>query len=228
MNTNQLCPDCPAKNVGDSCPCRLKDGNTKNQLKDFLKDIWIALTHIRQSEFGTVFFNLLEKPGATLDGWIKDKETLPVPPFQYFIVCANIYLVLIKFVFIPNNLYVGAINQLDTVDLAWILLGLSIISWPISGGEGITLIKVFSVYAYVYGTAFILNPFILLFESFSFKYLKYLPHDYSILICDLPTTIFILYAMWNLFKVRRIKMYKFWLTAIAGLLYYGTFLLFFK
>lgn len=225
MNTNQLCPDCPAKEPGETCQCKSKE---KNQLQDFLNDVWIGLTHIHQSKFGVVIFNLLQKPGPTLDGWIRDKETLPVSPVQYFIVCANIYLALIKFVLVPNNLYVGAINQLNAVDLASILLGLSIISWPIAGGQGISLIKAFSVYAYVYGTAFILNPFILLFESSFFKYLKYLPQDYVILICDLPTTIFILYSMWSLFKVRGIKMYKFWLTAIAGLSYYIIFLTFFK
>jgi hypothetical protein len=220
MRTDQQCPGCPAQKDGEVCPCKLNEGNEKDQLQEFFEDLWLAITHIHKSKIGVVFFNMLQNPGPTLNEFIKNKDFLPMRPIQYFIVSGNAYILLIKFFFIPNNMYVGTINQLNPIDLFSILFGLSLMSWLITWNEGIRFTKVLSTYAYVYGTAFILNPVILVLESILFKHFKFLQKEQFIIVFDIPTTIYVLYSMWSLFKVRGIKKYKFWLATLLGIIYY--------
>lgn len=210
---------------GRSSP-RTNGEATPGPWEHFWRDLWIALTHIHVERMFLTFTSISFRPGTSLNDYVNSRQAIYVQPFQYFVLSLSVYSFVIKYILKPQHWYIGVVDQLSAPQSVLLLLGLALIGWVMVGIRGFSLIQVFSVFLYVYGTAFLLNPVINVAEAELVPVLHGLQPLPRILLGDAPTITFIFYALWAFFKVRRLPIHRFYMTAILGYAYYAVILYF--
>lgn len=226
MNKNILrTKDNTSPDKGTGRPIPVSQG-TPGPWEQFWRDLWMALTHIHVERMFLTFTSISFRPGTTLNDYVNSRQAIYVQPFQYFVLSLSVYSFVIKYILKPQHWYIGVVDQLTVPQSALLLMGLALIGWMIVGVRGISLIQVFSVFLYVYGTAFLLNPVINVAESELVPALHGLQPLPRVLAGDVPTVLFIFYALWSFFMVRRIPVRRFYMTAVLGYAYYATILYF--
>lgn len=222
MTKNSGCTkqNCNSDFSGQLCDeCILHQEINGNKVYKLLKEIWIALTHWHLDQFFKTFEALLFHPGKTLKGYLENKSGFLVSSYLYFLISTKLYLFVIQFVFIPNKIYFGTLYSFDAINLTVLVVTISLIGSFFS--DRLHFVDILRLFFYIYGTAFILNIFIIPIEYLvGFQKIKGLNQISFILVGDLPTISYITFAIWQIYMECRISRWKYYCALIIGLLLY--------
>lgn len=186
-------------------------------------------------------YQLILQPGKTIVGYLNGRRKPLQSPISYFVFSIFLYFIFSNFIlqrlleYKEIKLKIEDISHAtkvgDSLSLFIILLGMSFIgylfcglSWGVQNRRNYSFIEAIVVFAYIYGTNFILDIPIVFIEVYTpiLKIiLRYTNDPDAInLLTDIPLILIIAVFALNFCRTVSIGWHRYLLTLIFGLLYY--------
>nr|WP_294947737.1 DUF3667 domain-containing protein [uncultured Mucilaginibacter sp.] len=241
MNNRITCRNCssPASHV--YCrTCGQKTDVGPLDKKAFLEEILTAFANGPVRQFFTCYQMILH-PGENILGYLNGRRKRLQSPISYFVFSIFLYSIfshtVLPFILAEKNIPLTkedishATKIGDTISLFIILLGMSFIgyffcgiSWGTQNRRNYNFIEALTVFAFIYGTNFILDIPIVFAEVYTpiVKTLLHYTNDKDMinLLTDLPLIAIIILMALNFCRTAGIGWHRYALTVIFGVLYY--------
>jgi Protein of unknown function (DUF3667) len=158
------------------------------------------------------------KPGESIVEYIAGKRIIYQQPLAYLAVGFMFYFLMSEYIYAPHQLETGTLHKTEKLELGISLAIISLIAYAFVGRPKLNFIEISAAVGYIYGTAFIMAPLVILLQIPLHNIIDYIPKRMRFTVVDVPLLAITIYMSLSVCKAASLSTVRLLIPIIFSLL----------